>query len=160
MWNERPAVNDSEQVMDGSCLTFKVGEELYGLDILSVREVLRADGVQHLPGAESPVVGLMELRGDVLPVVDLGLWLSQSSLEANDSRRLIVMEDQHECICLLVDEVAEVMVLSDGQADSVPAMGSSLSQEGEKIAQLVHFGDRTVMILDMERLVGALQCRS
>lgn len=136
-------------------LLFKVGEEIFSCPILSVREVLRTHGLKFLPGAQAPTSGLVELRGVVLPVIDLRLWLGFEPTLGHESQRLVVVDDGTDGICLLIDEVLEVTNVAKEARVPVPSVGYG-GFDRHKVQGMYPFGDRMMMVLDLECLLEKL----
>ena len=112
----------------GKYMTFKLGQEEYGLEILKVRELIGLMAITRVPRTAHFIRGVINLRGRVIPVVDLRMKFGMSPLEATDQTVIIVVQYTHEeqefTMGILVDEVLEVRSVSTDQIEPTPNFGS------------------------------------
>ena len=101
--------------------TFYVGEALCGIDILKVQEINKQMEVTHVPQAPEYVSGVLNLRGRIVTIVDLGKKIGLSSSHLSDESRNIIVNSQDEYIGLLVDRVADVVPARWDQVEAPPA---------------------------------------
>ena len=127
---------------------FKIGTQEYGLDISQVREIIRHQTVTRLPGGPAYLAGIINLRGKVLPVLELAALLGVESA-GGDDRRAIVADSGGSGVGLIVDEVTEVFTLSD---DCIEDPRSFSSNSGGLITGVGKRGDRLIIILDSARI--------
>jgi purine-binding chemotaxis protein CheW len=138
-------------------LTFKLGEEMFALDISKVREVLDFTTVTRVPRTPDFMRGVINLRGSVVPVVDLRLKCGMSKTEQTVQTCVIITEVSvdGETVLLgaLADSVQEVMDLDAALIEPAPRIGTRLNTEF--IQGMGKQGDRFVIILDIDRVFSA-----
>lgn len=98
-------------------LRFTVGEQSYAVEVLKVQEVMRPPEVLPLRGAESSLLGVMNLRGQIVPVIDLGRRLMVDTVTIDPLSRVVVLECDGEALGILVSSVAEVMAISEASIE-------------------------------------------
>ena len=97
-------------------VTFQLEEETYGINVMQVREVLCYTEIAPVPGAPDYVLGIINLRGNVVTVIDTRSRFGLMQGEITDNTRIIVIESEHQVIGILVDSVAEVVYLNSTSA--------------------------------------------
>ncbi|MBF8999555.1 MULTISPECIES: chemotaxis protein CheW [Vibrio] len=132
-------------------VTFQLEEETYGINVMQVREVLRYTEIAPVPGAPDYVLGIINLRGSVVTVIDTRSRFGLVQGEVNDNTRIIVIESEHQVIGILVDSVAEVVYLRTSEIDTTPSVGTD---ESAKFIQGVSNRDGKLLILvDLNKLL-------
>ncbi|KOO05220.1 chemotaxis protein CheW [Vibrio nereis] len=132
-------------------VTFQLEEETYGINVMQVREVLRYTEIAPVPGAPDYVLGIINLRGNVVTVIDTRSRFGLIDGETTDNTRIIVIESEHQVIGILVDSVAEVVYLRSSQIDTTPSVGTD---ESAKFIQGVSNRDGKLLILvDLNKLL-------
>ncbi|MFC3097210.1 chemotaxis protein CheW [Alteraurantiacibacter palmitatis] len=131
-------------------ITFEVAGQLFGLDIMAVREIRAWTPATRLPQVPRYVVGVVNLRGTVLPVVDLASRLGWEPTEATPRHAIIVIQLGAQTVGLVVDSVSDIVALQEDAMQPPPSTG------GDEVVQFLHglaaLGDRMVMVLDLMRL--------
>lgn len=116
----------------GKYMTFKLSNEEYGLGILKVREIIGLMDITHVPRTPDFVRGVINLRGKVIPVVDLRLKFDMERIEPTDQTVIIVVQYSHLntdlTMGILVDEVVEVLDVAADQIEPPPSFGASIVQ--------------------------------
>jgi purine-binding chemotaxis protein CheW len=140
-------------------LTFTLADETYGLDILRVQEIIGMMPVTRVPQTPEFVRGVINLRGRVIPVVDLR---SKFGTEAVDTERTCIVVVQvsgktSSTMGVVVDEVSEVADIADGQIESTPDFGAGI--ETDFVRGVGKVADRVVMLLDIDRVLSASDIR-
>ncbi|MBW3767343.1 chemotaxis protein CheW [Vibrio cholerae] len=125
-------------------VTFQLEEETYGINVMQVREVLRYTEIAPVPGAPDYVLGIINLRGNVVTVIDTRSRFGLMQGEITDNTRIIVIESERQVIGILVDSVAEVVYLRSSEIDSTPSVGTD---ESSKFIQGVSNRDGKLLIL-------------
>ncbi len=125
-------------------VTFQLEEETYGINVMQVREVLRYTEIAPVPGAPDYVLGIINLRGNVVTVIDTRSRFGLIQGEITDNTRIIVIESERQVIGILVDSVAEVVYLRSSEIDSTPSVGTD---ESSKFIQGVSNRDGKLLIL-------------
>ncbi|EJG1640019.1 MULTISPECIES: chemotaxis protein CheW [Vibrio] len=132
-------------------VTFQLEEETYGINVMQVREVLRYTEIAPVPGAPDYVLGIINLRGNVVTVIDTRSRFGLMEGEVTDNTRIIVIESERQVIGILVDSVAEVVYLRSSEIDTTPSVGTD---ESAKFIQGVSNRDGKLLILvDLNKLL-------
>ncbi|MDK9754617.1 chemotaxis protein CheW [Vibrio sp. D173a] len=132
-------------------VTFQLEEETYGINVMQVREVLRYTEIAPVPGAPDYVLGIINLRGNVVTVIDTRSRFGLMEGEVTDNTRIIVIESERQVIGILVDSVAEVVYLRSSEIDTTPSVGND---ESAKFIQGVSNRDGKLLILvDLNKLL-------
>lgn len=140
----------------GKYLTFHLGGEVYGLEILKVQEIIGMMDVTHVPKMPEFVRGVINLRGQVIPVTELRLKFGLQATEDTEKTCIIVVQVTHEgsqiTMGILVDEVAEVMDLADTQIEPPPKFGVNINTSF--ILGMGKVGQKVVMLLDVDKVLS------
>ncbi len=132
-------------------VTFTLENEEYAVNILKVQEINRMTEITGVPNSPTYVEGVINLRGRVIPVINLRKKFGLLEKSTDENSRIIVMDIQGITMGLVVDFVSEVLRIPSGIVDPTPLMASDISTEFIKgIAKLK---DRLIILLDMERLI-------
>jgi purine-binding chemotaxis protein CheW len=138
-------------------LTFKLGTEEYGLGVLTVQEIRGWSAVTAIPHAPAWVLGVIDLRGVVVPVIDLRRRFELAPAEFGPATVVIVLRiaggGEERTIGLLVDAVSEVYDIDGDNIRELPEIGSRVA--GDVVTGLVHVDGKTVMLLDAQRLIAS-----
>jgi len=133
--------------------TFRVAEHLLGLDIAVVQEVLRHQKITRLPLASRAVRGIMNLRGHIVPAVDLRRCLSLPSADGLDTATIVVRGREDATASLLVDEIGDVIRVDDSTFERTPETVAGLARD------LIHgvfpLQDRLLLELDLGKVLRA-----
>ncbi|BDA59904.1 chemotaxis protein CheW [Shewanella xiamenensis] len=133
-------------------VTFKLDNETYGINVMQVQEVLRYTEIAPVPGAPHYVLGIINLRGNVVTVIDTRSRFGLQSAEVDDSTRIVIIEAEKQVIGILVDSVAEVVYLRRSEIDNAPNVGT---EESAKFIQGVSNRDNELLILvDLDKLLS------
>jgi len=133
-------------------VTFMLKDEVYGINVMQVQEVLRVSEIAPVPGAPPYVLGIINLRGNVVTVIDTRGRFGLPPAELDDSSRIIVIESEKQVVGILVDAVAEVVELQESDIDAAPNVGS---EESSRYIQGVASRDNRLLILvDLNKLLS------
>ena len=133
-------------------VTFKLENEVYGINVMQVQEVLRYTEIAPVPGAPHYVLGIINLRGNVVTVIDTRSRFGLQSTEIDESSRIVIIEAEKQVIGILVDAVAEVVYLRRSEIDNAPNVGT---EESAKFIQGVSNRDDELLILvDLDKLLS------
>jgi len=105
-------------------VTYQLEDETYGINVMQVQEVLRITEIAPVPGAPDYVIGIINLRGNVVTVIDTRRRFGLTSKESDDQTRIIIVEVNGNVIGMLVDSVAEVVYLHQSEIDTAPNVSS------------------------------------
>ncbi len=133
-------------------LRLRCGGQAYALELLKIREVVRPMPLLSLRGAVPSVAGVMNLRGQVVPVIDLGVQLGESPAPDAAGTRIIVLEERGEVLGLRVCGVEDVVIINDAQIEDAHA--SRLAPVGDRrIHGIARIGRDVMLLLDATRLM-------
>lgn len=133
-------------------VTFRLESEKYGINVMQVQEVLRVTEIAPVPGAPSYVLGIINLRGNVVTVIDTRMRFGLAPKEMDDSTRIVIIESDEQVVGILVDSVAEVVDLNTMEIETAPNVGTD---ENTKFIQGVSSHDNELLILvDLNKLLS------
>lgn len=140
----------------GMYLTFQLGAGVYGLEILTVQEIIRMMNVTAVPRMPGFVRGVINLRGKVIPVIDLRCKFALERREDSDRTCIIVAQvrrgDRRVTMGIVVDTVSEVTDIGASQIEPPPEFGAGM--DTEFILGMGKLGEKVVMLLDVDRLLS------
>jgi purine-binding chemotaxis protein CheW len=125
-------------------VTFKLENEVYGVNVMQVQEVLRYTEIAPVPGAPNYVIGIINLRGNVVTVIDTRVRFGLMPSEVSENSRIVIIEAEKQVIGILVDGVAEVVYLRSSEIDMAPNVGTD---ESAKFIQGVSNREGELLIL-------------
>lgn len=132
-------------------VTFRLKDESYGVNVMKVQEVLRVTEIAPVPGAPPFVLGIINLRGNVVTVIDTRSRFGLPSAELDDSSRIVIIESEKQVVGILVDAVAEVVELNEDEVDAAPNVGND---ESSRYIQGVATRENGLLILvDLNKLL-------
>jgi purine-binding chemotaxis protein CheW len=144
----------------GKYLTFKLDAEEYGLEILKVQEIIKMMDITRVPRTPDFVRGVINLRGKVIPVVDLRLKFGMASRETTDKTCVIVVQVAHGdatsgsmTMGTIVDEVSEVLDIAGEQIEPAPEFGTSVNTDF--ILGMGKVAKKVVMLLDIDKVIAS-----
>jgi len=142
---------ETQDTQQGKYLTFKVGDEEYGIDIRNVTEIIGIQNITELPDTPPYVKGVINLRGKVIPVVDVRLRFHIEELAYNDRTCIVVVNMNEMSVGLIVDTVSEVMDIPAENIESPPRVSS---KSGSMYIQgFGKVGDDVKILLDTQKLL-------
>jgi purine-binding chemotaxis protein CheW len=153
MNNELNKVIDEleEDTQKGKFLTFSLGEEYYGIDIMYVTEIVGIQPITVVPELPEYIKGIINLRGKIIPVMDARLKFKKEPKEYNDRTCIVVIDIAELSIGIIVDEVSEVLKIAEENIVPAPNIKSS----GRKyIKNIGKTDDEVILIIDGEKLVN------
>jgi purine-binding chemotaxis protein CheW len=134
-------------------VTFEVENEEFAIDILAVHEINRMMQITRVPKSPGEVEGVINLRGRIIPVIDLRRRFSMTEKVADEHSRIVVVEVSGRVIGFIVDRVHEVLRINRGIVEPPPSMITSI--KSDYIAGVGKLEDRLLIMLDLERLFNA-----
>ncbi len=132
-------------------VTFRLAGETYGINVMQVQEVLRYTDIAPVPGASHHVLGIINLRGKVVTVIDTRLRFGLPQGEINDNTRIVIIEASHHVIGILVDSVAEVVYLRQSEIDSSPNVGNE--ESARYIQGVCHKDDELLILIELDKML-------
>jgi purine-binding chemotaxis protein CheW len=145
---------DDEEAGGGPLIqfvTFILMDEIYGINVMQVQEVLRISEIAPVPGAPSYVLGIINLRGNVVTVIDTRTRFGLPTKEMDDASRIIVIESEKQVVGMLVDAVAEVVDLREDEIDVAPNVGTE--ESSRYIQGVATQGDSLLILVDLNKLL-------
>lgn len=132
-------------------VSFTIGQEEFGLDIQSIQEINRMVEVTHVPNAPDFVSGVINLRGKVIPVIDLRRRFGFPSKESDKNTRIIVVELGNTIVGFVVDSVREVLRIPKSITEPPPPIIAGIG--AEYVTAVGKLEDRLLILLDLERIL-------
>jgi len=133
-------------------VSFFIGSEEFGVDIHYVQEINRMSQVTKVPNAPAFIDGVINLRGRVIPVIDLRLRLGMPKKEADRNTRIIVMEVTGKTVGFIVDSVNEVLRISKEVTEAPPELAVGVNSEYIKAVGKLE--DRLLILIDLEKILS------
>lgn len=142
-----------EDTQKGMYMTFKSGREHFGIAINYVNEIIGIQKITAIPEAEEYIKGLINLRGKIIPVIDVRLRFKQEPLEYNDRTCIIVIDVQSTVIGLIVEKIDEVVTIEDKDIEPPPKLvhGNALNKYVWGIGKT---NDSVKLLLDPDKLIN------
>lgn len=132
-------------------VVFKMEDEYYGISINNVLSIEKIDKITRIPNTPKYVLGLINLRGDVVPVIDLRMKLGFDSNIEESNRRTIIIQENETVVGLMVDSTSEVLEIEKNNIDTPP-----VSESNELLNYVVGIGkikDKLIILLNLEKLL-------
>lgn len=140
-----------EDTLEDQYLIFSLGERHYGIEIRHITEIVGLQTIAEVPETPPYVVGVMNLRGKIIPLVDARIRLGLEKISYNDKTCVIIFELENKIVGLIVDTVKEVLHISKEQMEVAPSF-----QEAERsrfVKYLAKIKDKVKIILDLNILI-------
>ncbi|MFT7388316.1 MAG: purine-binding chemotaxis protein CheW [Candidatus Endobugula sp.] len=132
-------------------VTFRLAGETYGINVMQVQEVLRHSDIAPVPGAPPYVLGIINLRGNVVTVIDTRHRFGLTSGELTESTRIVIIEADSHVIGILVDSVAEVVYLRQSEIENAPNVGND--ESAKFIQGVCHKNEELLILIELEKLL-------
>jgi len=145
----KKAQSTDDQVLQW--VTFKLDGETYGINVMQVQEVLRYSEIAPVPGAPAYVLGIINLRGNVVTVIDTRHRFGLPPSEVTDNTRIVIIEADDHVIGILVDSVAEVVYLKQSEIESAPNVGND--ESAKFIQGVCHKNDELLILIELNKLL-------
>ncbi len=133
------------------CVTLTLDDEVYGINVMQVQEVLREIEVAPVPGAPDYVTGIINLRGNIVSVIDARRRFGLPPVDSTPLTRIVVIEAQHQIIGILVDSVAEVVDIDPADVETTPNVGNR--ESARYIDGVVSRGNELLILVDLDKLL-------
>ena len=148
----KEAANNSEtKSLEGKYLTFILNNEEYGLEILKVREIIGVMDITPVPQTPSFIKGIINLRGKVIPVVDLRLKFVMPEIEYTKETCIIVVDISNRLMGIIVDTVSEVLDIAAKDIEPTPSLGSDIKTDF--ILGMGKIKGKVKILLDIDRVL-------
>ncbi len=133
-------------------VVFRLAREEYGVDIQQVREIIKVIDITRVPKAPEFIEGVINLRGQITPIMDLRKRLDLPELERGEETRIIIIEIGKNVVGMIVDAVMEVHRLPEKNIDPTPTISSEVGSEF--INGVGKLGDRLLILLDLKKILS------
>jgi purine-binding chemotaxis protein CheW len=134
-------------------ISFSIGDDQYGVAIMSVREIKGWSGVTHLPKQPDYVRGVLNLRGVMVPIIDLRCRFGQGQTEATAMHVVIIVQIEDRLVGLLADRVLDIVSYEGSKIQPVPRMNGT--GEGFFLSGLITIDDAMIALIDLQHLLDA-----
>jgi purine-binding chemotaxis protein CheW len=145
----------TKTTQDNEVLSFRLAKEEYAISILKVQEIRGYEEPTMLPSAPACIKGIMNLRGSIVPIVDMRILFKLGEPVYDQFTVVIVLNIKNHVIGMVVDRVSDVVTLLDEQVRPAPEMGSTA--DGDYITGLGTVGERMLILLDIDQLMSSEQ---
>ena len=147
-------VSNDESNEKGKYMTFKSGNEYFGLAIQYVNEIIQMQEITAIPETEDYIKGLINLRGKVVPVIDVRLRFKQKPLEYNDRTCIIVVNVKSTVVGLIVEKIAEVVEINEDNILPPPKIGHGDKAQNKYVYGIGKVGNAVKLLLDPDKLLN------
>ncbi len=152
-------MTEEKNVFEGSAddlletsLTFKVGEKLYGIQLVYVNEILQVQKITRVPSVPPYIRGIINLRGRILPVIEVRAKFGLETIEYDDTSCIISITYNDTNVCLLVDGVADVIGMNTVDIADLPNF--NLTQDSQYVSSISKSGNLLILNLDLSKLLS------
>ena len=132
-------------------VTFRLAGETYGVNVMQVQEVLRYTEIAPEPGAPHYVIGIINLRGNVVTVIDTRNRFGLTPGEVTDNTRIVIIEAEKNVVGILVDSVAEVVYLRQSEIETAPNVGND--ESAKFIQGVCHKNNELLILIELDKLI-------
>ncbi|KZZ62915.1 MAG: chemotaxis protein CheW [Oleiphilaceae bacterium] len=146
--------HNSDQLEDQvlQYVTFRLDEETYGINVMQIQEVLRYSEIAPVPGAPHYVLGIINLRGNVVTVIDTRTRFGLPEAEVTDQTRIVVLELEGQVVGVLVDSVAEVVYLKQSEVETAPNVGND--ESARFIQGVCNKNGELIILVEFEKMLS------
>ncbi|MCX4309601.1 MAG: chemotaxis protein CheW [Desulfovibrio sp.] len=155
--SQTPAIGKSHDPHDDDLIqlvTFRIGEEEFGVDILAVQEIIRMMQITMVPRAPEFIEGVINLRGKVIPVINMRTRFNKPALDQDSNTRIVVMELENKIVGFLVDGVSEVLRIPESTVEDPPPVVAGIGSE--YIRGIGKLDNRLLILLNLDNLLGSI----
>lgn len=134
-------------------VTFKSGNEYFGLKIQYVNEIIVYQEITQIPESEDYIKGLINLRGKIIPVIDVRIRFKQEPIEYNDRTCIIVINVKDTVVGLIVEKIAEVVEIKEENILASPSLGHEDKSQNKYVYGIGKVGENVKLLLDPDKLL-------
>lgn len=145
---------DEHDTQKDKYVTFKSGGEYFGLKIQYVNEIIVFQEITPIPESEDYIKGLINLRGKIIPVIDVRLRFKQEPFEYNDRTCIIVINVKSTVVGLIVEKIAEVVEIQESNILPSPSIGRGDKAQNRYVYAIGKVGDKVKLLLDPDKLLN------
>ncbi len=146
-----PVRGDESKGELNQLVSFNLGDEEFGIEVLKVREIIRMTGITHMPNTPHYVEGIINLRGKVIPIISMRRKFGLAETESNNQTRIIVVDVDGDLTGFIVDAVSEVIRISDSEIQPPPPVVSG-GVDQECITGVINRADRLLVLLSLDKM--------
>lgn len=133
-------------------VSFRIGDEEFGVDIIKVQEIIRMAEITRVPNTPHYVIGVINLRGKVIPIIDMRRRLGLTETPYTKETRIVVVEEENKIVGFIVDSVSEVLRISKSITEPPPPMVSGI--RSDFITAIAKLEGRLLILLDLEAVLS------
>ena len=141
-------------MIETQIVSFTLGSERYGLTIASIKEILRVPTITSLPNTPDHFEGVVNIRGKLIPVIDLRIIMGMPALKLTEEARILNVEYSQGIAGLIVDKVHEVLRVSEEMIEAAPANPAAGEFNNNFIEGIVKLGDNLIILLNLEKVLN------
>ncbi len=141
----------SGKVEHRQCVTFRLDDESFGINVMLIQEVLRVTDIAPVPGAPDYVIGIINLRGNVVTVIDTRMRFGLPPRDFDDATRIVIIETENQTVGIVVDSVAEVVDIYSNEIETAPNVGND--ETARYIEGVVSRGEELLILVDLNKLL-------
>lgn len=146
-----------EEIPKEQYMTFACGEEIFGISIKYVNEIIGLQKITHIPDTENFIIGLINLRGKIIPVIDVRIRFGMEPLEYNDRTSVIVIDVKSTVIGLIVDRIEGVAEFAENEITPPPSVSDLESQARKYVFGIGKSSDEVKLLLDPDKLINGTE---
>lgn len=134
---------------------FSLAGEFYGINIHNVENIEKKNSITRVPHTKPYIVGIINLRGNVIPVMDLRLRFGFDRREDDEDIRILITNVDEQQIGIIVDSSSETLQLEESMIDKAPAINTNINEDF--IKEVGKHNDRIIMLLDLKKVLGIVE---
>lgn len=143
---------EEEDTQKGRYMTFKTGHEYFGIEIKYINEIIGMQSITAIPEVESYIKGLINLRGKIIPVIDVRIRFNQEPFEYTDRTCIIIINVKSTVVGLIVETIAGVEQINESDIEPPPTLAAG-NVKNKYVYGLGKTGDSVKLLLDPEKLI-------
>ena len=149
-----PDVIVEDEIQKEQYITFKFSDEIYGLSIKYVNEIIGLSQITKVPETQDYLIGLINLRGKIIPVIDVRIRFGKEPLEYNDRTCVIVIDVKSTVIGLIVDAIDEVAAFAENEITPPPSVSDLAMQAKKYVFGIGRVNGEVKLLLDPDKLIN------
>ncbi len=147
------AANADDDAQKGKYMTFQIGDEYYGIAINYVNEIVNIQSITGVPEVEDYIKGLINIRGKIIPVIDVKVRFRQEPVQYTDRTCIILIDVNSTMVGLIVEKIADVITINEKDIIPPPSLNQSVIGKDKYVFGLVKVADEVKLLLDPEKLI-------
>lgn len=149
-----PDVIVEDEIQKEQYMTFKCSDEIYGISIKYVNEIIGLSQITKVPETQDYLIGLINLRGKIIPVIDVRIRFGKEPLEYNDRTCVIVIDVKSTVIGLIVDAIDEVAAFAENEITPPPSVSDLAMQAKKYVFGIGRVNGEVKLLLDLDKLIN------